>query len=161
MLRLMAMRMTILASGSRGNATVLSSSNASILVDAGISCKETLKRMKAAGEDPHKLTAILISHEHNDHVTGLEVLARKLRVPVYITEATYHVWRRSTRDAVVMLMDGGRRQLQHAGTLSRHQPRDHHDLAARKFEGVVMNVRVVHVDLTETSDFVFDPRSAE
>lgn len=99
MLRLMAMRMTILASGSRGNATVLSSSNSSILVDAGISCKETLKRMKAAGEDPQKLTAILISHEHNDHVTGLEVLARKLRVPVYITEATYHVWRRSTRDS--------------------------------------------------------------
>lgn len=99
MLQSMAMRMTILASGSRGNATVLSSSNSSILVDAGISCKETLKRMKAAGEDPQKLTAILISHEHNDHVTGLEVLARKLRVPVYITEATYHVWRRSTRDA--------------------------------------------------------------
>src|SRR5438270_13210774 len=95
----MAMRMTILASGSRGNATVLSSSDASILVDAGISCKETLKRMKAADEDPQKLQAILISHEHNDHVTGVEVLARKLRVPVYITVATYHAWRRSTRAA--------------------------------------------------------------
>ena len=99
MLGAMAMRMTILASGSRGNATVLSSSRASILVDAGISCKETLKRMKAAGEDPATLTAILISHEHNDHVTGLAVLARKLRVPVYITEATYYAWRRSTRDS--------------------------------------------------------------
>jgi len=99
MLGAMAMRMTILASGSRGNATVLSSSRASILVDAGISAKETLKRMKAAGEDPANLTAILISHEHNDHVTGLAVLARKLRVPVYITEATYYAWRRSTRDS--------------------------------------------------------------
>jgi phosphoribosyl 1,2-cyclic phosphodiesterase len=95
----MAMRMTILASGSKGNATVLSSSQCSILVDAGISCRETLKRMKAAGEDPGKLTGILISHEHNDHVTGLAVLARKLRVPVYITEATYDAWRRCTRDA--------------------------------------------------------------
>ncbi len=94
-----AMRMTILASGSRGNSTVLSSSNASILVDAGLSCKETLKRMKAAGEDPQKLQGIVVSHEHNDHVAGLQVLARKLRVPVYITEATYHCWRRSTRDA--------------------------------------------------------------
>jgi phosphoribosyl 1,2-cyclic phosphodiesterase len=92
------MRMTILASGSKGNATVLSSANASILVDAGISCKETLKRMKAAGEDPEKLDAIVISHEHNDHVVGLQVLARKLRIPVYITEATYHAWRRSARD---------------------------------------------------------------
>jgi len=97
MLHGMAMRMTILASGSRGNAAVLSSESASVLVDAGISCRETLKRMKAVGEDPHKLKAIVISHEHNDHVAGLEVLARKLRVPVYITEPTYHTWRRATR----------------------------------------------------------------
>jgi phosphoribosyl 1,2-cyclic phosphodiesterase len=93
------MRMTVLASGSKGNCTVLSSSAASVLVDAGISCRETLKRMKAAGEDPHKLKAIVISHEHNDHVAGLQVLARKLQIPVYITEATYQNWRRSTKDA--------------------------------------------------------------
>ena len=73
---------------------MLSSSCASILVDAGISCRETLKRMKAAGEDPQKLRAIVISHEHQDHVAGLQVLARKLEIPVYITEATYHSWRR-------------------------------------------------------------------
>jgi phosphoribosyl 1,2-cyclic phosphodiesterase len=99
MLRSVAMRMTVLASGSRGNSTVLSSSKASILVDAGISCRETLKRMKAAGEDPQMLKAIVISHEHQDHVAGLQVLARKLQIPVYITEATYHSWRRSTKDA--------------------------------------------------------------
>ena len=78
---------------------MLSSSNASILVDAGISCKETLKRMKAAGEDPQMLQAIVISREHQDHVAGLQVLARKLQIPVYITEATYHSWRRTTKDA--------------------------------------------------------------
>ena len=93
------MRMTVLASGSRGNSTVLSSSKASILLDAGISCKETLKRMKAAGEDPQMLQAIVISHEHQDHVAGLQVLARKLQIPVYITETTYHSWRRTTKDA--------------------------------------------------------------
>ena len=90
--------MTVLASGSRGNCAVLSSSNASILVDAGLSCRETLRRMKAAGEDPRKLKAIVISHEHGDHVSGLPVLARKLQIPVFITEATYHSWRRATRD---------------------------------------------------------------
>jgi phosphoribosyl 1,2-cyclic phosphodiesterase len=95
----MSVRMTVLASGSRGNCTVFSNSTASILVDAGLSCRETFKRMKEAGEDPHKLKAILISHEHADHVAGLPVLARKLQVPVYITEATYHSWRRFTRDA--------------------------------------------------------------
>ena len=98
MLRAVAMRMTVLASGSRGNSTVLSSSCASILVDAGISCRETLKRMHTAGEDPQNLKAIVISHEHQDHVAGLQVLARKLQIPVYITEATYHSWRRSTKD---------------------------------------------------------------
>src|SRR5476649_238668 len=85
----MAVRMTVLASGSRGNCTVLSGNEGSVLVDAGISCRETLKRMRASGEDPDRLKAIIISHEHNDHVAGLQVLARKLQIPVYITEATY------------------------------------------------------------------------
>ena len=98
MLHSMAVRMTVLASGSKGNCTVLSSSTASILVDAGLSCRETLKRMKTAGEDPQKLKAIVISHEHIDHVVGLRVLARKLEIPDYITEATYQSWRRVTKD---------------------------------------------------------------
>jgi len=90
--------MTVLASGSRGNCTVLSGNEGSVLVDAGISCRETLKRMRASGEDPDRLKAIIISHEHNDHVAGLQVLARKLQIPVYITEATYQTWRRSNKD---------------------------------------------------------------
>lgn len=94
----MAVRTTVLASGSRGNCTVFASSWGSILVDAGLSCRETLKRMKAAGEDPRQLKAIVISHEHNDHVAGMEVLSRKLKIPVYMTAATYESWRRSTRD---------------------------------------------------------------
>ncbi|HLZ00252.1 MAG TPA: MBL fold metallo-hydrolase [Candidatus Angelobacter sp.] len=98
----MPVRMTVLASGSHGNCTVLSSARASILVDAGLSCRETLKRMKQAGEDPHQLRAIVISHEHADHIAGLQVLARKLQIPVYMTEATYQSWRRSTKDK-----DGG------------------------------------------------------
>ncbi len=95
----MSVRMTVLASGSRGNCTVISSDGGSILVDAGISCRETMKRLRSAGEDPHQIKAIVISHEHADHVAGLEVLARKLKVPVYMSEATYQSWRRSTRDA--------------------------------------------------------------
>ncbi len=95
----MAVRVVVLASGSRGNCAVLSSSAGSILVDAGISCRETLRRMKAAGEDPHSVKAIVISHEHADHVAGLQVLAKKLKVPVYMTGATYESWRRFTRDA--------------------------------------------------------------
>src|SRR5436853_7086013 len=90
-------RMTVLARGSRGNATVVSSSSTRILVDAGVSCRETIKRMRLAGEDPAALSAILISHEHNDHISGLQVLARKLKIPVYITGPTPAAWYRLVR----------------------------------------------------------------
>lgn len=86
--------MTVLASGSRGNCTVVTGGRTSVLVDAGISCREILKRMHAAGEDACKLNAILITHEHQDHVQGLSVLARKLGIPVYFTEATHRAWMR-------------------------------------------------------------------
>jgi phosphoribosyl 1,2-cyclic phosphodiesterase len=90
-------RMTVLASGSRGNTAVLSSSGTSILIDAGISCRETMRRMLRAGEDPAKLSAIVITHEHQDHITGLGVLARKLKIPVYITGYTHQEWQRWVR----------------------------------------------------------------
>ena len=86
------MRMTVLASGSKGNSTVISSSRTRVLVDAGLSCRELVKRMAIAGEDPAALDAILITHEHQDHVAGLGVLARKLDIPVYFTEPTHRAW---------------------------------------------------------------------
>ena len=93
----MAIRMTMLASGSHGNSAVLSSTDTSILIDAGLSCRETLKRMHAAGEDPLALKGVVITHEHQDHVNGLAVLARKLRIPIYMTEPTHHAWKRWAR----------------------------------------------------------------
>jgi phosphoribosyl 1,2-cyclic phosphodiesterase len=84
--------MTVLASGSKGNSTVIASARTRILVDAGLSCRELLKRMAAAGEDPAALSAILITHEHQDHVAGLAVLARRLRIPVFFTEPTHRAW---------------------------------------------------------------------
>lgn len=84
--------MTVLASGSKGNSTVVATSRTRILVDAGLSCRELMKRMRAAGEDPACLDAILITHEHQDHVQGLAVTARKLGVPVYLTEPTHRAW---------------------------------------------------------------------
>jgi len=90
-------RFTVLASGSKGNSSIVSSISASggstrILVDAGLSCRELFRRMAAAGEDPQTLDAILITHEHQDHVNGLAVTARKLGIPVYFTEATHRAW---------------------------------------------------------------------
>lgn len=85
-------RVTVLASGSRGNSTVVSSAGTRILVDAGLSCRELMKRMRSAGEGPEALDAILITHEHQDHVQGLAVTARKLGIPVYLTEPTHRAW---------------------------------------------------------------------
>jgi len=84
--------MTVLASGSKGNSTLVASSTTRILVDAGLSCREILRRMKAAGEDSASLDAILITHEHQDHVQGLAVTARRLGIPVYFTEPTHRAW---------------------------------------------------------------------
>lgn len=84
----------MLASGSKGNSTIVASSRTRILLDAGLSCRELLRRMREADEDPASLDAILITHEHQDHVQGLAVTARKLGIPVYFTEATHRAWMR-------------------------------------------------------------------
>jgi phosphoribosyl 1,2-cyclic phosphodiesterase len=84
--------MTVLASGSKGNATVIAAGSTRILVDAGLSCRELMRRMAAVGEEPAALSAILITHEHLDHVAGLAVLARKLKIPVFFTEQTHRAW---------------------------------------------------------------------
>ena len=88
----------MLASGSRGNCAVVASARTRILVDAGISGRETFKRMKSLGDDPRSVSAILITHEHSDHVYGLATLAKKLRIPVFMTGATHQAWGRALRD---------------------------------------------------------------
>jgi phosphoribosyl 1,2-cyclic phosphodiesterase len=87
-------RFTVLASGSKGNSTVVSGGRTRILVDAGLSCRELFRRMRLAGEEPETLDAIIITHEHQDHINGLVVTARKLGIPVYFTEATHRAWMR-------------------------------------------------------------------
>jgi phosphoribosyl 1,2-cyclic phosphodiesterase len=99
MLRDMGVSVSVLASGSRGNAALVESSKARILVDAGISCRETFKRLKSIGRDAREISAILITHEHADHIYGLATLAKKLKVPIFMTGATHQAWARTVRDA--------------------------------------------------------------
>ncbi len=90
-------RFTVLASGSKGNSSLITCApetggTTRILVDAGLSCRELYRRMALVNEDPSTLDAIVITHEHVDHVHGLPVTARKLAIPVYFTEATHREW---------------------------------------------------------------------
>ena len=84
----MALSFASLNSGSNGNCYYLANENDAILVDAGISCRETEKRMDRLGLAMGKIRAIFVSHEHADHIRGITVIAKKYKLPVYITDLT-------------------------------------------------------------------------
>ncbi|CAM3858081.1 MBL fold metallo-hydrolase [Mucilaginibacter galii] len=84
----MALFFTSLNSGSNGNCYYVGNHREAILVDVGLSCRETEKRMERLGLSMQKVKAIFISHEHSDHIRGLPVIAKKYKLPVYITHAT-------------------------------------------------------------------------
>ncbi len=83
------LRFSLLSSGSKGNALLIATPAAKVLIDNGLSFKELSRRAAALGEGLDDLRAVVVTHEHRDHVNGVGVLARKLRVPVYITEETH------------------------------------------------------------------------
>ena len=85
----MSLYITSLNSGSNGNCYYIGNETEAVLIDAGISCRETELRMKNLGLNIKKLKAIFISHEHGDHIKGLITLSKKHQLPVYITEGTH------------------------------------------------------------------------
>ncbi len=93
----MAVKLTILGSGSAGNASYVETDETRILVDAGFSPRQIRLRLAGIGRTPEKLTAILITHEHSDHITGLVGIAEKLGIPVYCNRATMDEIKRSLR----------------------------------------------------------------
>jgi phosphoribosyl 1,2-cyclic phosphodiesterase len=84
----MSLFIASLNSGSNGNCYYIGNENEAVLVDAGISCRETEIRMKRLGLNIEKVKAIFISHEHKDHISGVTVLSKKYQLPVFITEGT-------------------------------------------------------------------------
>ena len=77
------MRFSVLASGSRANCTYVESNSAKILIDCGLSGKECEKRLNRLGRSAAELDAILITHEHSDHIKGVSVLSRRYQIPVF------------------------------------------------------------------------------
>src|SRR6476620_3732011 len=82
------MKLTVLGSGSTGNAVLIVAGETRVLVDAGLSAKEIARRLALVGEDVQKLDAVLVTHEHGDHAGGLRVLLRTVDCPVYISAQT-------------------------------------------------------------------------
>ena len=82
------MKVSVLGSGSTGNAVLLVANGTRVLVDAGMSAREIVRRMAMLGETPASLDGILITHEHGDHAGGLRVLMKELDCPVFISEKT-------------------------------------------------------------------------
>ncbi|HNX44077.1 MAG TPA: MBL fold metallo-hydrolase [Bacteroidales bacterium] len=85
----MPLHISSLNSGSNGNCYYIGNERDAVLIDAGISCRETERRMKRLGLSLEKVRAVFISHEHTDHTRGVEVLSRKHHLPVYISAPTY------------------------------------------------------------------------
>jgi glyoxylase-like metal-dependent hydrolase (beta-lactamase superfamily II) len=86
--RVPLMKFTVLGSGSSGNAVLIASENTKVLIDAGLSAREIVRRLALVGVDPAALDGIVITHEHSDHIGGLKNLLRLLNCPVYITGDT-------------------------------------------------------------------------
>lgn len=84
----MSLFISSLNSGSNGNCYYIGNNTEAVLIDAGISCRETEKRMKRSGLSMEQVKAIFISHEHSDHINGVRVLSKKYNLPVYITKKT-------------------------------------------------------------------------
>jgi len=82
------MKFTVLGSGSTGNAILISTEKTKVLIDAGLSAREILRRLALVGVDCAELDAIVITHEHSDHVGGLRALLRSVRCPVYVSQVT-------------------------------------------------------------------------
>ena len=97
------MKISVLASGSTGNCTLVSEGETHLLIDAGISARRIAEGLRREGVAPQALSAILITHEHTDHIKGLEVLTHRCDAPVYAV--------RAVADALLALMPAVRERL--------------------------------------------------
>lgn len=102
----MSLYIASLNSGSNGNCYYIGNKQDAVLIDAGISCRETEKRMRRLGLSMELVKAVFVSHEHSDHIRGVEVLCKKYDLPVYITPGTYHHGRLSIDDRLVRNFNG-------------------------------------------------------
>ena len=100
------MRICNLSSGSEGNLTYIEGSQTKLLIDDGLSCKETTRRLMILGVTPDKLSGILVTHEHNDHIKGINLLCKRYNIPVYVHEDGYSSLKSKLGDYVKLISFG-------------------------------------------------------
>ncbi len=100
------MQICSLGSGSRGNATLIRLADQLLLVDCGFGLKDTIARLKSVGCEVENLSAVLVTHEHGDHVSGVEALAAKFDIPVYMTDGTARSWKSRGRVTAIPIRAG-------------------------------------------------------
>jgi phosphoribosyl 1,2-cyclic phosphodiesterase len=86
--------LTVLGSGSRGNCSLIATANCRLLLDAGFSARQMIQRLKSVGVSPESLDGILITHEHTDHIAGLNIFCRRFEIPIYANPLTAESLRR-------------------------------------------------------------------
>lgn len=101
------MRVCLLASGSKGNSIFVEAGASKVLIDAGLSASELLRRLALIGVAADELDAILISHEHTDHIRGAGTLARKLKIPLLVNYPTCHASAASIGKTEVVEFESG------------------------------------------------------
>jgi len=114
-----------LASGSNGNCYYLENDDDAVLIDAGVSRKQIVERMNRLGLSLSKLRGVFISHEHNDHIYGIDVFSRKHAVPVFMTQKTYAAYGRLIRNVSVNFFSPGVKM--QMGSLTIHPFLKSHD----------------------------------
>jgi len=163
----MALRLAVLGSGSGGNATLIEGGGARILVDAGFSCRGLVQRLRYVGVEPEEIDAILITHEHGDHLGGAAAFAAAFEVPLYCT--------RGTARAAGLPMTGGGSGLPLQSTFALAEPRPapapgepavpvaHPVEAGRAFDIESLTVRAFAVphDAVETVGFIVTDGSTQ
>jgi phosphoribosyl 1,2-cyclic phosphodiesterase len=102
------LKIASIASGSNGNCYYLENDNDAILIDAGISTNKIVERMANLGLSMSKVKGVFISHEHTDHVLGVDVLSRKYSVPVFMTEKTYSSYGKIIKDSLINFFSPGK-----------------------------------------------------
>ena len=148
----MSLYIASLNSGSNGNCYYVGNENEAVLIDAGISCRETEKRMRQLQLPMERVKAIFISHEHSDHIKGLEVLSKKYRLPVYITPPTLYHGRISLPSQNVISFSTGNQIT--IGSLQVMPFSKHHD-ASDPYSFIISNLEItigVFTDLGRCCD---------